>query len=586
LVGAWGKDLTVLDIRLLGPFRVICDQRGDITPSGKRAQAVIAMVALSEHGERSRAWLQARLWSDRPAAQGSASLRQELSRLRRGIGSRHLVTVSDRVLLRDVRVDVLDMVEPGSVAASFIAAEVPELLEGLEIRDEEFEDWLRLERSHWSERIEGLASRAEPLVTHADPPAAARVPAAVRGGAHGAILAPRRPTIGIMPCVVRSERRQLTTIGEMICDLAAKMALENGYFAVFDFRDLSGNFSGIPSEAGNPVHGPDLLLSVRLSEIGSMLEIALALRAVGTNRVVWTQSYAAEASEESLLSAGKIPEFVNQAIEASEHWLSRNSEDEKHCAARLTLSAAHRAFCLGNMDLALAQSQLEAAYDLDGSVVQLGWLAFLECVRVGEGHPQHSKSSIERVRMLTAKALQEDRGNSLTLALLGHANAFVLRDYAVAEDLVAESLRINPHRAAGWDARAMLNFYTGDLEDGYLAAQRARALGRFSPYSFWYEASCGIGASMVGRHAEAIRHGSLVLAQRPDFKPMIRHMLASFALQGEMAEAQKLYRHWQVLEEDISIAKLRDAGYPLPNPDSIAMIERGLIKAGVALAPA
>jgi tetratricopeptide (TPR) repeat protein len=317
-----------------------------------------------------------------------------------------------------------------------------------------------------------------------------------------------------------------------------------------------------------------------------MLEIALALRAVSNNRVVWTQSYAAEAAGDSLLSAGKIPEFVNQAIEAMELWLSRNSEDEQHCASRMTLSAAHRAFCLGNMDLTLAQSQLEAALDLDGSVVQLGWLAFLECVRVGEAHSRRSESSTERVRMLTAKALQEDRGNSLALALLGHANAFVLRDYAVAEDLISESLRINPHRAAGWDARAMLNFYTGDLEDGYVAAQRARALGRFSPYSFWYEASCGIGASMLGRHAEAIRHGSLVLAQRPDFKPMIRHMLASFALQGDKAEAQKLYRHWQVLEEDISIAKLRDAGYPVPNPDSVAMIEQGLIKAGVALAPA
>jgi len=269
-----------------------------------------------------------------------------------------------------------------------------------------------------------------------------------------------------------------------------------------------------------------------------------------------------------------------------EHWLSRNSEDGQHCASRLTLSAAHRAFCLGNMDLDLAQSQLEAAWELEGSVVQLGWLAFLECVRVGEAHVSRTETSIERVRMLTAKSLQEDRGNSLALALLGHANAFVLRDYAVAEDLISESLKINPHRAAGWDARAMLNFYTGDLEDGYSAAQRARALGRFSPYAFWYEASCGIGASMLGRHADAIRHGSLVLAQRPDFKPMIRHMLASFALQGEMAEAQKLYQRWQVLEEDISIAKLRDAGYPVPNRDSIAMIERGLIKAGVALAPA
>ena len=173
--------MSVLELRLLGPVRVFSDLSGDVTPTGRRAQALLAMVALSEHGERTRSWIQSKLWSDRPQEQGSASLRQELSRLRRLLGTQHVVTEADRVALRNVRVDVLEIVNAGSGAHGFVAAEVPDLLEGLEIRDEAFEDWLRLERFHWRERIENAMTRARPPGPQAAAPAAASDSGAARG---------------------------------------------------------------------------------------------------------------------------------------------------------------------------------------------------------------------------------------------------------------------------------------------------------------------------------------------------------------------------------------------------------------------
>ncbi len=576
-------EFIVIEIRLLGPFRALSPLKGDITPHSRRAQALLAMVALSEYGERSRGWLQSKLWSDRPAAQAAASLRQELSRLRRLIGSEHLLTEGDRVSLRDVRVDVLDLVNSGSVVADFIAAEVPDLLEGLDIRDEAFEEWLRLERAHWRERVEVLprdpGTGGRPAETVPGEPVTRPPP---RWIAPGSLPAqPRLPTLGILPCVVRTGDERLAPVGELFCDLISKVLIENGTYAVFDFRDLRREFSESVDARTNPTSGPDLLLSVRLNQIASMVEVAVGVRRVDDGRLIWTQSFASDPTDQTLFNGEWASVFVNQAVEAIELWLLKNIENEKLCASRLTLAAAHRVFTISDSDLDWAERQLGAAFELERSPLQLAWLALLECVRHGERLTDRPQESAERVRDYTARALEIERGNSLALSLLGHANAFVLRNYDLADELIAEAIRINPHRAVTWDAHAMLQIYAGDTAAGHRSARRAKSLGRYSPYAFWYEASCAIGATLVGRHEEAVRHGGIVLAQRPDFRPTLRHQIASLALCGRVAEAQQVYRELRRLEPDFSLQKLRADGYPTPSTDSIAMIEAGLTKAGV-----
>jgi hypothetical protein len=147
-----------LQVHLVGPLRVVCELRGDVTPRGRRAQAMIALLALSPAHERGRAWLQAKLWSDRSPEQASASLRQELCRLRCAIGDEHIASDYQRVRLVDVRVDLLDMLDVEAFHCDFGAGEPPDLLEGLEINDEEFEEWLRAERASWHDLV-AAASR-------------------------------------------------------------------------------------------------------------------------------------------------------------------------------------------------------------------------------------------------------------------------------------------------------------------------------------------------------------------------------------------------------------------------------------------
>src|SRR6056297_616474 len=181
-------------LRLAGPFRVETPTRTDVTARGRRAQAILAILALSPQGLRSRRWLQDKLWSDRPQPQAAASLRQELSALKR-----HFEAVDLDIL--DIARDTVGL-RPGAACLDLGRddAATSELLEGFDIGDPEFEDWLRLERSRFEDG-RGIASTDK---TGAEPVRPAR-DAGTPGAPHdratpGTDLLPRLPGFD-RPCI-------------------------------------------------------------------------------------------------------------------------------------------------------------------------------------------------------------------------------------------------------------------------------------------------------------------------------------------------------------------------------------------------
>lgn len=144
----------MLTLQLLGGFE-LTGTEGPPLPT-RKAEALFAFLALSRGQPQPRDKLATLLWSDRADAQARHSLAQTLYVIRRSLGETAraaLRTDTRRVSLdpAKITVDVHDF-ETHSMGPSRAAFERAasiyrgELLEGLAVTDEAFEEWLRDER--------------------------------------------------------------------------------------------------------------------------------------------------------------------------------------------------------------------------------------------------------------------------------------------------------------------------------------------------------------------------------------------------------------------------------------------------------
>lgn len=149
-------------IRLMGQFQVQDATGADCTPRGAKARAILALLCQTPDHSRPRRWLETRLWSDRGQDQASGSLRQALTEVRKALGPLAVNLNSDRdcVSLGGFVTD-LDH-DPEAVRKALSHGR--EFLEGIDIIDAAFCEWLAEERQRLAQRFGQVESAARPGV--------------------------------------------------------------------------------------------------------------------------------------------------------------------------------------------------------------------------------------------------------------------------------------------------------------------------------------------------------------------------------------------------------------------------------------
>lgn len=159
--------MAVLQLELLGDFRLRSETGGLITISARKSQAMLAFLGVKPSQLVSRDKLANLLWSSTAPEQARQSLRQTLSTLRK-----ELALVSERKILVEegdfltldpklVRVDVVEfeqLVATGTAEALDPATRLygGDFLDGFEISEEKFDQWVLGER----DRLHRMALRA------------------------------------------------------------------------------------------------------------------------------------------------------------------------------------------------------------------------------------------------------------------------------------------------------------------------------------------------------------------------------------------------------------------------------------------
>jgi adenylate cyclase len=279
MVGVLEQDFE-LELRLMGRMRLVRRDGVEVTPKGRKAQGLLALLAVAPEHRRTRSFLQDKLWSDRPPEQGAASLRQELAGIRRALGEvgACLTTEGGWVALNPGRVRVRLDADPEDWELS---GAPPEFVAGLDIADPEFEDWVRDQRAVFAELLE---AEAPPSRTATFPLVAPERPAREA-------LDDEQPSIALMPLTLLGDLGEGPLVAAGLAMDVIGLLTRFRRLDVIAFSSTSAVPSGLPARELGARLGARYVAQGVLWLSRSRLRLSIDLILAETERVVWSHNF-------------------------------------------------------------------------------------------------------------------------------------------------------------------------------------------------------------------------------------------------------------------------------------------------------
>lgn len=584
---------TQFSMYLFGPLAIFGPGGENLTPRGQKSKAILALLAVSDRGIRSRSWICDKLWSDRAPEQAYASLRQALVEIRKSLGGycADLLTIDKfniELHRAKITIDVAQLREnltSGVIRLDGSTTLRSDFLEGIDVRDAEFEEWLSVERSHWADALDDFDYQ-EPVGPTSD----SGSQAALDMQEPEAKPEPIVPAIAIMPPTIMSADTGARQLASVLTNVFVQLVQDHEQVEILDFRSSADASTVEQNLYGHGTARIGLLhFCVRISRSGRRLRAELALVEVVSGRIEWMTTID---SDDNRVEPARNPHVLSQlnfatdsAIKSVQNTLARSNVQPAKMANLLILRSIDKIFDIDQQRLVDAESDIKASLELLKSPQAYAWLAFISTFRMGQNYSDFGKDQLEQLEFLARKALELDPNNSLSNALCAHVFSYGLRNYGAATDLFVRSLKLNPNRALTWDLFSVLHAYIGKPEVGLKCAEWARNIGQFSPLSFYFDTSCCITASLAGHHEAAVRYGQKAIDCRPAYNPALRFMLSSYGHLGDQPNAEGCKRKLLSIEPDFAISSYLEAPYPSIHSDQRDDFLRGLELAGVPASP-
>lgn len=561
----------LLRIHTIGPFQVELAS-GPVAINSRKAQGVLALLALAPRAQRTRVWLRDKLWSCSDEKRAAISLRQTIFDLRQAFGRHadeilHVERITIGLRLDRVWVDMRALGDlpggPGDAAAS-------ELLEGFEVDDEEFEDWLRQERQSWEDRREKLAATAAgPPSPPAAVPAATVLPSKPEAkGPSPAGLA----TIGFLPSILYGCSAVMQFVADRILEGTASNLQELFPLRIIDYRDATRTSSTLMESCET-----EFYMRVRLMQVHNQATVTFLLYRASRMSLEWCQSFQADAGEILADSNALLSGFIAQNVDRVSRSLfekDAGGAGEPLTPGRAAFAALNMMFRLDERAISNAREVLTAAQSTSSDTLLPSLQSYLASFLVGEFFEPLDSFLYEETRQLVDKAVAGNPFNSIALACLGHVMGYVFGEQDVAHELLERAMRINPGQAFVWDHYALQKLYTGDPAAALRAAERAVRLGRYSPIAYSYETTLSMAATLSGDYGGATVAARSALGKQPRFAAAMRYQIASLSQLGRVEEARALYQRLLAVDPDFEDPAIRPSRFRIADPATQAALLR------------
>lgn len=458
-----------ITLHLTGPFAVTDATGAEVEGLSRRGQAMLAYLSRQPGLRAERGLLADLLWSDRGEDQARASLRQELSVLRRHLPEGSVL--ADRQIVR---------LDPEGFC--FHATPPGRFLEGFDLASEGFEDWLRLMRA-----AEGKAP----------------APTAVAGG-------------GGLPCLAVLPFNELGSCeGDMFADgvveeITAALSRVHEFHVIarqsaFAFRDASLDAPAVSAKLGT-----DYLIEGTVQRARDRVRINVQLARGSDGHLLWSQRFDDRLDDLFDLQdriAAAVAGQISPSLRTAEIARAETKPPADRSAYELVLSAlphfwAHsrvgNARALELLDLALKQRD-----SYGPALAYKAWVLAQQPSYMWSDDPVADRTAaLETTRNAAAHVAD----HAPSLVALGAAVALVSPDLDLANSYIDRALAIDPNNAWGWLRRGWNRNYAARMDEARACFDRAEALSPLDPFLFNIEFGRGAAYLNENRFAEALVH--------------------------------------------------------------------------------
>ncbi|WP_133169960.1 hypothetical protein [Shimia abyssi] len=510
------------------------------------------MLALSDGHRQSRKWLQAQLWSESEGPQGASSLRQELARLKRILGT----------AIQSDKIDI--WLEGNRFEFDHLSglAQPPheDLLQGLDIADDAFDDWLREQRQYFANRPEATADFAPPT----------------RPPQPGLLLAPAANPVQATHCTVVFDRQDKGNPVASVASLILSERLHQKLDQYGIFRCLGVDEAPAIGSNG-PITPSENTVVVRIVSIAQSDDIYLGVQMDSgvLGRRFWLKSAVVPADITRIHVAPEIGRMVGQVVENLLDGLAFGGLPVGSTAEALILAneAKKLTFRLDRESLSKADQYLTRAYELEPRGEFLAWRGFLRNTAFFQHRNDDIFADPVSSEELSLEALRQAPENGIVQAFSSQLD-YVNQGSTVEPMIKAQrAVEIDPSDPL---ARALLSnslTFNGHLTEGYAVAQQAIDLAKGGAYEFYFHHFAAMAATALRNYDTALRHARSSVAFVPEFVSPRRYEVVLAHQLGDQSGVDIAVSAMRRVEPDFRVKTMLEPSYPVNTLRRLPIIE-------------
>ncbi|MDU8927309.1 hypothetical protein RXV86_07925 [Alisedimentitalea sp. MJ-SS2] len=493
-----------LILSLSGPFRAHLEQGGNLDHMSLRGRALLAFLSQQPGMRAERGFVADLLWSDRADDQARASLRQELSVLRRTLPDGILNANRHTIWLDENRVHV-DKSGPN------------ELLQGFDLPSEGFEDWLRAFRA--------TQDRETPSPPTPDAPQR------------------MRPSLAVLPFDELSADEDDMFADGVVEEVTGTLSRVHEFHVIarqsaFALRSES---IGVPEAAARL--GADYVVEGTIRRAGERVRISVQLVRGSDSHTLWSERFDDRLDDLFDLQdriAAQVAGQISPSLRDAEIERAKTTPPQDRSAYELTLTALPHFWASRRDTIDKAIGLLDAAIDRQPDFAPaLAYKAWAVAHLPTYMWSKTPNKDHDRAVELALHAANHADAHAPTLVAIGAALAFSALDLELSEKFIDRALEIDPNNAWGWLRRGWCHVYAHRNEQALEALEKAEMLSPLDPFRFSAQVARGSALRQMGRADEGVECARRALRENPGATWIRRTLVLSLLSAGRTDEADK-----------------------------------------------